>query len=95
MVIIYTNFVMLESLMLHTNFKILGLLVLEKKILKVFTIYGPGGNLSHVTLSIYTNFCSLFPRRLHMKFGFDWPRGFRGEMFEQLWMMDGRLQMPK
>ena len=25
------------------------------------------------------NFCSPFPRRLHMKFGFDWPNGFRGE----------------
>ena len=25
------------------------------------------------------NFRSPFPRRLHIKFGFDWPSGFRGE----------------
>ena len=25
------------------------------------------------------NFHSPFQRRLHMKFGFDWPSGFRGE----------------
>ena len=34
------------------SFKIIGLLVLEK-ILKVFTIYGNGGHLGHVTLTIY------------------------------------------
>ena len=46
---------------------------------KVFTIYGHGGHLGHVTWTIYTNFRSPFPRRLHIKFGFDWPSGFRGE----------------
>ena len=44
-----------------------------------FTIYGHGGHLGHVTWTIYTNFRSPFPRRLHIKFGFDWPSGFRGE----------------
>ena len=49
--------------------------------LRVFTIYGHGGHLGHVTLTltIYTNFGSPFTRRLHIKFGFDWPSGFRGE----------------
>ena len=47
--------------------------------LKVFTIFGHGGHLCHVTWTIYTNFRSLFLRRLHMKFDFDWPRGVRGE----------------
>ena len=47
--------------------------------MKVFTIYGRGGHLSHVTWSIYINFLYPFPRRLHMKFGFDWPSGFREE----------------
>ena len=28
---------------------------------------------------IYIMFCSPLPRRLRMKFGFDWPSGFRGE----------------
>ena len=38
-----------------------------------------GGHLGHVTWTIYINFRSPFPRRLHIKFGFDWPSGFRGE----------------
>ena len=68
--------------MLHDKFIIhVGLSVLEKKIfLKVFTIYGRGGRLGHVTScmtwTIYINFGSPFPRRLHIKFGFDWPSGF-------------------
>ena len=48
----------------------------EEYLFKVFTIYGHGG---HVTWTIYINFRSLFPRRLQIKFGFDWPSGFRGE----------------
>ena len=66
--------------MLHakSSFKIIGLLVLEKYF-KVFTIYGPGGHLGHVTWTIYVNFRSPFPRRLHIKFGFDWQSGIRRE----------------
>ena len=48
----------------------------------VFTIYGHGGQLGHVTLTIYINFRSPFLRMLHMKFGFDSPSGFRGKLFE-------------
>ena len=51
----------------------------EEDFFKVFTIYGHGGHLGHVTWTIYTNFRSPFPRRLHIKFGFDWPSGFSGE----------------
>ena len=51
----------------------------EEDFFKVFTIYGHGGHLGHVTWTIYTNFRSPFPRRLHIKFGFDWQSGFRGE----------------
>ena len=47
-------------------------------LLMVFTIYGRGGHLGHVTWTIYINFGSPFPRRLHIKFGFDWPSGFGG-----------------
>ena len=47
--------------------------------LKVFTIYGRGGHLGHVTWTIYINFGSPYPRRLRIKFGFDWPSGFGGE----------------
>ena len=43
---------------------------------RVFTIYGRGGNLGHVTQMPRTIFCSPYPRRLHIKFGFDRPCGF-------------------
>ena len=42
-------------------------------------IYGRGGHLGHVTHMLRTRFRSPYPRRLHIKFGFDWPSGFRGE----------------
>ena len=45
----------------------------------VFTIYGHGGHLGHVTWTIYINFRFGSLRMLYMKFGFDWPMGFRGE----------------
>ena len=43
---------------------------------RVFTIYGRGGHLGQVTLTIYINFRSPSQRRLHIKFGFDRPNGF-------------------
>ena len=46
---------------------------------RVFTIYGHGGHLGHVTWTIYINFHSPSPRRPHIKFGFDPPSGFRKE----------------
>ena len=64
--------------MLQPNFKIIGLLVL-KKIFKGFFNIWHGGHLGHVTWTIYINLRSPFPRRLHIKFGFDWPSSFRGE----------------
>ena len=57
----------------------------RRRFLKVFSIYSHGSHLGHVTLTIYTNFLSPFPRMLHMKFGFDWPSGFRGEDVSLLW----------
>ena len=51
----------------------------EEVFFKVFTIYGHGGHHGHVTRTIYINFRSPFPRRLHIKFGFDWSSGFREE----------------
>ena len=44
--------------------------------LKVFTIYGHGCHLGHMTWTIYINFRSPFPRRLHMIFGIDGPSCF-------------------
>ena len=40
------------------------------RFLKVFTIYGPGGHLGHVTCTIYINFLSHFPRRLTFNLAF-------------------------
>ena len=48
--------------------------------MKVFAIYSHGGHLGHVTLTIYINFYCPFLTMLHIKFGFDWPCGFRGDV---------------
>ena len=62
------------------NFVKIGLPVLEKKIFEgFFTIYGRGGHLGHVTHMPQTNFCSPYPRRLQIKFGFDWASDFGEE----------------
>ena len=53
----------------------------EEDLFKVFIIYGHGGHLGYVTLTIYIYFGSPFPRMLNIKFGFDWPSGFREEDF--------------
>ena len=47
--------------------KAIGLVDLEKKIFKNFTICGHGGHLGHVTWIKYTYFLSPFAWRLHMK----------------------------
>ena len=73
-VMIYTHFVELHCLMFHAKLQ-----NHRPSILKVFAIYSHGGHLGHVTRTVYTNFRSPFLRMLHMKFGFDWPSGFRGE----------------
>ena len=70
------------------SFKIIGPLGLEKKISKVFTLYGHDSYLGHVTWTIYINFRLSFTRGLHMKFGFDLPSGFRGNNDD-----DGRRSM--
>ena len=45
----------------------------------VFTIYGHGGHLGHVTSTIGINFGLPIIRSLHMKFEFNWSSGFRGK----------------
>ena len=62
------------------SFVEIGPSVLEKKIfLRVFTIYGHGSHLGHVTWISYLHIGSPFLLMLHIKFGFDWPSGFRGD----------------
>ena len=45
----------------------------------VFTIYGRGGHLGHVTQISRSNFRPHYPGMLHIKFHFDWPSSFREE----------------
>ena len=64
------------------SFKIIRLPVLEKKIFKGFYhiwVWWPSWSCD---LENNTNFGAPFPRRLHIKPGFDWPRGFREQIFE-------------
>ena len=70
------------------NFVEIGSPVPEKKIFMVFTIYGHGGQLGHVTWTININFRSPFLRMIHMKIGFDWPSGFRGEVLRNCGLTD-------
>ena len=60
--------------MLHAKFHDHRTIGSVGEYVEVFTtlFYGHGGHLGHVTWTIYINFLSPFPRRLHMKFGFDW-----------------------
>ena len=51
----------------------------EEDFCRVFTIYGLGGHLGHVTQMPGTKFRSPYPSRLHIKFGFDWPSSFGEE----------------
>ena len=58
------------------RFMKIGPPVLEEKILKVFTIYGHGGHLGHVTRIMLTNFHFLVPESFHTKFSSEWPSNF-------------------
>ena len=62
--------------MLHTKFRGNRSTGSEEIFEGFFTIYGRGGHLGHVTKMPGTKFRSPYPRRLHIKFGFDRPRGF-------------------
>ena len=65
--------------MLHTKFRGNWSSGSGEDFRKVLTIYGHGGHLGHVTQMPQTNFCFSCPKRLHIKFGLDWPSGFGEE----------------
>ena len=48
----------------------------EEDILRVFTIYGHGGHLGHVTRIMLINFHFLVPESFHTKFSSEWRRSF-------------------
>ena len=51
----------------------------EEDFCRVLTIYGHGGHLGRVTQVPRTNFRSPYPKRLHIKFSFDWLSRFGEE----------------
>ena len=74
------NFVELEYILLHAKFHDHRTISsVGEELLKVFPINKHGGHIGHVTCIIYINLLSHCPRRLHTKFGLDWPSGFRAE----------------
>ena len=63
--------------MLHTKFP--GNLPASsgaEDFLRVFTIYGRGGHLGHVTSIMSSNFHFHVPESFHTKFGTEWHRSF-------------------
>ena len=48
----------------------------EEDFLRVFTIYGYGGHLSHVTRIMFKNFHFLVPKSFHTKFSSEWRSSF-------------------
>ena len=63
--------------MLHDNFQIIYSQFWGRSFVKVFTIYGDGSHLDHMTLTILkTNFRSPFQGMLYIKFDYEWPSGF-------------------
>ena len=48
----------------------------EEDFLRVFTIYGHGSHLCHVTRIMLTNFHFLVPESFHTKFNSEWPSSF-------------------
>ena len=75
---IYITFVELHCLVLHAKFQDHRPSGSGEE--DFYAIYSHGSHLGHVTCIIYITFSSPFLRMLHMKFDFDWPSGFRGEV---------------
>ena len=58
--------------MLHTKFRCEIGPPVPEKILRVFTKYGRGGHLGHVTSIMLINFHFIVPESFHTKFGSEW-----------------------
>ena len=65
--------------MILPSVKIIGPLVLEKKILKGFYHLWAWRHLGHVASTIYINFQFFLPKEDPHEIGIDWLSGFRGE----------------
>ena len=58
------------------SFVKIGPLVLEKRILKGFTMYRHSGHLGHVTSIMSSDFHFLVPESFHTKSSSEWPCSF-------------------
>ena len=65
-----------ESPMLHTKFRENRPAGCGEDFLRVFTIYGHGGHLGHVTSIMSSDFHFLVPESFHTKFSSEWPSSF-------------------
>ena len=84
-VMIYIYIVVLEPSMLQAMFRWNRSTGSGEDFWEIFTIYGPGSHLGHVTWIIYIHISYPILYMLHIKFGFDWPSGFRGADVWILW----------
>ena len=62
--------------MLHTKFRENWPVGSGEDFLRVFTIYGHGGHLGHVTRIMLINFYFLVPESFYTKFSSEWPSSF-------------------
>ena len=62
--------------MLHTKFRGNRRAGSGEDFGRVFTIYGRGGHLGHVTSTMLINFHFLVPESFHTKFGSEWFSSF-------------------
>ena len=62
--------------MLHTEFRENRPAGSGEDFQRVFTIYGHGGHLDHVTSIMSSAFNFLVPESFHTKFSSEWPRSF-------------------
>ena len=62
--------------MLHTQFRGNRPASSGEDFLRVFTIYGRGGHLGHVTSIMFINFHFLVPESFQAKFGSEWLSSF-------------------
>ena len=62
--------------MLHTKFRGNQPAGSGEEFLRVFTIYGHGGQIGHVTRILSSDFHCLVPESFHIKFGSDRPSSF-------------------
>ena len=85
-VIIYINFVDLYP---DLNFQVSRLwdFWFQRRFLKVLAIHGHGRHLGtcNVTKTVFMNICIPFPKRINIKFGFDWPNSFREKDILKQW----------